>query len=136
MSFWWAKKYKWQERFPIHEIGRIDGGKGFQTGGNVFQISGNTFYDQTIMDSNFVVVLYEESPSWGKSTVEDIRQAIVGKLLLIRQPREGEDLKNQWGDWRGSKVKLTPQRSTGRVNRLHHKFAGGNDQQGASQRAR
>jgi hypothetical protein len=36
----------WQERFPIHEIGRIDGGRGFQTRKNVFRIDGNTFYDR------------------------------------------------------------------------------------------
>jgi hypothetical protein len=30
----------------MHEIGRIDGGRGFQTGGNVFQIGRNKFYDQ------------------------------------------------------------------------------------------
>jgi hypothetical protein len=30
----------------IHEIGRIDGRRGFQTGKNVFRIGGNTFYDQ------------------------------------------------------------------------------------------
>jgi hypothetical protein len=30
----------------IDEIGRIDGGRGFQTGGNVFQNGGNTFYDR------------------------------------------------------------------------------------------
>jgi hypothetical protein len=35
----------WWERFPIHEIGRIDGGRGFRTGKNVFGIGGNTFYD-------------------------------------------------------------------------------------------
>jgi hypothetical protein len=35
----------WQERFPIHEIGRIDGGRGFQTGKNVFRIGRKTFYD-------------------------------------------------------------------------------------------
>jgi hypothetical protein len=34
------------EYFPIHEIGRIDGGRGFRTGGNVLQIGGNTFYDR------------------------------------------------------------------------------------------
>jgi hypothetical protein len=34
-----------RERFPIHEIGRIDGGRGFRTGKNVFRIGGNTFYD-------------------------------------------------------------------------------------------
>jgi hypothetical protein len=27
----------------MHEIGRINGGRGFQTGGNVFQIGGNRF---------------------------------------------------------------------------------------------
>jgi hypothetical protein len=36
----------WRERFPIHEIGKIDGRRGFQTGKNVFGIGGNTFYDQ------------------------------------------------------------------------------------------
>jgi hypothetical protein len=36
----------WREHFPIHEIGRIDGGRGFRTGKNVFRIGWNTFYDQ------------------------------------------------------------------------------------------
>jgi hypothetical protein len=36
----------WQESFPIHEIGRIDCGRGFQTRGIVFRIGGNTLYDQ------------------------------------------------------------------------------------------
>jgi hypothetical protein len=40
------KKYWWREHFPIHEIGRIDGGRGFQTRGNMLRIGGNTFYDQ------------------------------------------------------------------------------------------
>jgi hypothetical protein len=35
----------WRDRFLIHEIGRIDGGRGFQTGRNVFRIGGNTFYN-------------------------------------------------------------------------------------------
>ncbi len=39
-------KIKWWEHFPMHEIRRINGRRGFQTGGNVFQISGNKFYDQ------------------------------------------------------------------------------------------
>jgi hypothetical protein len=30
----------------INEIGRIDGGRGFQTGENVFRIGRNTFYDR------------------------------------------------------------------------------------------
>jgi hypothetical protein len=30
----------------IHEIGTIDGGRGFQTGKNEFRIGGNTFYVQ------------------------------------------------------------------------------------------
>jgi hypothetical protein len=34
----------WRECFPIHEIGRIDGRKGFRTGKNVFRIGENTFY--------------------------------------------------------------------------------------------
>jgi hypothetical protein len=32
--------------FSIHEIGRIDGGRGFRTGKNVFRIGKNTFYDR------------------------------------------------------------------------------------------
>jgi hypothetical protein len=32
--------------FPIHEIGRIDGGRGFRTGRNVLRIGGNTFYNR------------------------------------------------------------------------------------------
>jgi hypothetical protein len=35
----------WRKYFLIHEIRRIDGGRGFQTGNNVFRIGGNTFYD-------------------------------------------------------------------------------------------
>jgi hypothetical protein len=37
---------KRQEYFPMHEIGRIDGGRGFRTNGNVLQIGWNKFYDQ------------------------------------------------------------------------------------------
>ena len=40
------KIYWWQEHFPIHEIGRIDGRRGFRTGKNVFRIGRNTFYNQ------------------------------------------------------------------------------------------
>jgi hypothetical protein len=40
------KKYSFWEHFLIHEIGRIDGRRGFQTGGNVFRIGRITFYDQ------------------------------------------------------------------------------------------
>jgi hypothetical protein len=36
----------WRERFLIHEIRRIDGRRGFQTGKNVFKIGRNTFYDR------------------------------------------------------------------------------------------
>jgi hypothetical protein len=36
----------WREHFPIHIIGRIDGGRGFLTGKKVFRIGGNTFYDR------------------------------------------------------------------------------------------
>jgi hypothetical protein len=39
-------KKRRQERFTIHEIRRIDGGRGFQTRGNVFRIGGNAFYDR------------------------------------------------------------------------------------------
>jgi hypothetical protein len=31
--------------FLIYEIGRNNGGRGFQTGGKVFRIRGNIFYD-------------------------------------------------------------------------------------------
>jgi hypothetical protein len=30
----------------MHEIGRNDGGRGFQTGVNMLQIGGNKFYDR------------------------------------------------------------------------------------------
>jgi hypothetical protein len=30
----------------MHEIGRINGGRGFRTGGSMFQIGGNKFYIQ------------------------------------------------------------------------------------------
>jgi hypothetical protein len=43
---WWAKKILMVRIFLFHEIGRIDGGRGFQIRGNVFRIGGNTFYDQ------------------------------------------------------------------------------------------
>ncbi len=47
-----AGQKKRQECFPIHEIGRIDGGRGFQTSGNVLRIGGNTFYDQKKLNSD------------------------------------------------------------------------------------
>jgi hypothetical protein len=36
----------WQECFPIHEIRRINGGRGFRTKKNLFRIGGITFYNQ------------------------------------------------------------------------------------------
>jgi hypothetical protein len=36
----------WRECFPIHEIGRIDGGRGFRTGKSMFRIGWNTFYNR------------------------------------------------------------------------------------------
>jgi hypothetical protein len=42
----WHEIMPWRERFPIHEIGRIDGGRGFRTRKYVFRIGGNTFYDR------------------------------------------------------------------------------------------
>jgi hypothetical protein len=36
---------KWRELFPLHEIGRFDGGKVILNSGNVFQIGENKFYD-------------------------------------------------------------------------------------------
>jgi hypothetical protein len=45
---------KWRELFPVHEIGRIDGGKVFQNSGNVFQFGRYIFYDKkTKLRSNF-----------------------------------------------------------------------------------
>ncbi len=44
-----AKLCHWQiqrKRFPIHEIRRIDCGRGFRTRKNVFRIGGITFYDR------------------------------------------------------------------------------------------
>jgi hypothetical protein len=41
-------KKRRRERFLIHEIRRIDGGRGFWTGRNVFRVGGNTFYDRKI----------------------------------------------------------------------------------------
>jgi hypothetical protein len=36
---------KRQERFPMHEIRRIDGGRGIRTSGNVLPIGRNKFYN-------------------------------------------------------------------------------------------
>jgi hypothetical protein len=36
----------WRKCFQIHEIRRIDGGRGFRTRKSVFRIGGNTFYDR------------------------------------------------------------------------------------------
>ncbi len=41
-----GQKITWQKCFSMHETGGIDGGRGFQTRGNVFWIGGNTFYDR------------------------------------------------------------------------------------------
>jgi hypothetical protein len=38
-----AGQKKRRECFLMHEIGRIDSGRGFRTGRNVFQIGGNKF---------------------------------------------------------------------------------------------
>ena len=43
---WWAEKILMAGTFLIHEIRRIDGGRGFRTEKNVFRIGGNTFYDR------------------------------------------------------------------------------------------
>jgi hypothetical protein len=45
---WWAEKILMAGMFPIHEIQRIDGGRGFQTGKHEFRIGGNTFYGRKI----------------------------------------------------------------------------------------
>jgi hypothetical protein len=36
----------WRKCFPIHESGRIDGRRGFQTGKKGFRIGRNTFFNQ------------------------------------------------------------------------------------------
>jgi hypothetical protein len=45
---WQAKKILIMETFSDYDIGRINGKRRFQTGGNVFRIGGNTLYDQEI----------------------------------------------------------------------------------------
>ncbi len=40
------KKISSWECFPIHEVGRIDGGRGFRTGKNMFKIGGNKLYNR------------------------------------------------------------------------------------------
>jgi hypothetical protein len=37
---------QWQKCFPIHEIGRIDGGRGFRTRKNIFRIGRKKFYNR------------------------------------------------------------------------------------------
>ncbi len=44
-------KKRW-EHFPIHEIGRIGGRRGFWTSGKVLRIGGNTFYDEKKLNTN------------------------------------------------------------------------------------
>jgi hypothetical protein len=41
-----GQENKRREHILIHKIGSIDGGRGFQTNGNILQIGGNTFYDR------------------------------------------------------------------------------------------
>jgi hypothetical protein len=41
-----AKSCHGWKNFPIHEIGRIDSGRGFQTGNYVFKIGRNPFYNR------------------------------------------------------------------------------------------
>jgi hypothetical protein len=41
-----AGQKKGREHFSMHEIKRVDGGRGFQTGGNMLQIGRDKFYGQ------------------------------------------------------------------------------------------
>jgi hypothetical protein len=46
MSFLAGQEKNRRRELLIHDIRRIDGGRGFRTSGNVFRIGGNTFYNQ------------------------------------------------------------------------------------------
>jgi hypothetical protein len=84
MSFSGPKKYKWWERFTIHEIGRIDGGRGFGTGGNVVQIGENTFYDW----KNKILLKIPEFKRSGIGIIAEFRQIPSGfpNQGLVRDP--------------------------------------------------
>jgi hypothetical protein len=58
-----------RECFLIHEIKRINGGRGFQTGGKVLQIGGNTFYDQ----KNKILMKILEFKRSGIRIIEEFR---------------------------------------------------------------
>jgi hypothetical protein len=63
-----------RECFLIHEIGRIDGGRGFQTGENVFQIGRNTFYDQ----KNTIPMKILEFKRTGIGIIAEFRRILSG----------------------------------------------------------
>ncbi len=69
-----TKKYWWRESFPIHEIGRINGKRGFWTGGNMFRIGGNTFYDQ----KNKIPMKILEFKRWGIGLIAEFRRISNG----------------------------------------------------------
>ncbi len=81
---WWAeKKYWWWERFQIHEIGRINGGRGFRTGKNVFRIGGNTFYNQ----KNKIPMKILEFKRSGIRLIAEFRRIPNGFPNLAPQPK-------------------------------------------------
>jgi hypothetical protein len=69
-----GQKNKRQERFPIHEIGRINGGRRFQTGRNVLQIGGNTFYDR----KNKIPTKIPEFKRSGIGIIAEFRRILSG----------------------------------------------------------
>ncbi len=58
------------ERFRIHGIGRIDGRRGFRTGGNVFWIGGNTFYNR----KNKILIQIPEFKRSGIGIITEFRR--------------------------------------------------------------
>jgi hypothetical protein len=71
----------WQEGFPIHEIGRINGGRGFRTGKKVFRIGRNTFYDR----KNKIPMKIPESKRPEIGIVAELRGIPVGFPNLARR---------------------------------------------------
>jgi hypothetical protein len=64
----------WREHFPIHEIRRIDGGRGLQTRKNMFRIGGNTFYDQ----KNKILMKIPELKRSGIGLIAEFRGILNG----------------------------------------------------------
>ncbi len=78
------KKYWWREHFPIHEIGRIDGGRGFQTGKHVFRIGRNTFYDRKNKISKKITEFKRSVIPWNSEQISQPSQyAVVGNSTKV-----------------------------------------------------